>query len=90
MRALLRLVLRFDDRFAAEKRRRALVDFSDLEHLTVRLLTDESGAPTEKAREIAGRFTEVMVDEYQDVSEVQDRIIRAVSRDENNLFMGAT
>lgn len=87
MGALLRLVLRFNDRFAAEKRRRSLVDFSDLEHLTVRLLTDESGAPTAKAREISGRFTEVMVDEYQDVSEVQDRIIRAVSRDGANRFM---
>jgi ATP-dependent helicase/nuclease subunit A len=29
MRALLRLVLRFGERFAAEKRRRSLVDFSD-------------------------------------------------------------
>ncbi len=87
MKALLRLVLRFDARFAAEKRRRSLADFSDLEHLALRLLTDENGNPNDTAGEISRRFAEVMVDEYQDVSEVQDQIIRAVSQNGQNLFM---
>lgn len=87
MRALLRLVLRFGERFAAEKRRRSLVDFSDLEHFAVRLLTDENGAPTKAAEEVSARFAEVMVDEYQDISEVQDLIIRAVSSGGEKCFM---
>ena len=86
MRALLALTLDFGAAYAAEKRRRSLVDFSDLEHMTAQLLTDEDGAPTELARQLSGRYTEIMVDEYQDVSEVQDLIFRAVSRGGSNLF----
>ena len=77
MQALLALTLDFGAAYAAEKRRRSLVDFSDLEHMTAQLLTDDDGAPTELARQLSGRYTEIMVDEYQDVSEVQDLIFRA-------------
>ena len=86
MQALLALTLDFGAAYAAEKRRRSLVDFSDLEHMTAQLLTDEDGAPTELAHQLSGRYTEIMVDEYQDVSEVQDLIFRAVSRGGSNLF----
>ena len=86
MQALLALTLDFGAAYAAEKRRRCLVDFSDLEHMTAQLLTDDDGAPTELACQLSGRYTEIMVDEYQDVSEVQDLIFRAVSRGGSNLF----
>lgn len=86
MERLLRLTLEFGTRYAAEKRRRALVDFSDLEHFAAQLLTGDDGKPTPLAHEIATRYTEIMVDEYQDVSEVQDLIFRAVSQAEQNLF----
>ena len=87
MEALLRLTLDYDAEYARSKRRASLLDFSDLEHLAVRLLTDENDAPTDFAREVSGRFTEIMVDEFQDVSRVQDAIFRALSRDGRNLFM---
>ncbi|MBR1496118.1 MAG: helicase-exonuclease AddAB subunit AddA [Oscillospiraceae bacterium] len=88
MGALLDLVLEFDAAFSAEKRRRGSLDFSDLEHDAARLLVDrDSKLPTSLAAEWASRFEEVMVDEYQDVSPIQDLIFRAVSRDEKNLFL---
>ena len=87
MSALLSLTLDFDRAFSAEKRRLALADYSDLEHLTARLLTEEDGSPSELARELSQRYTEIMVDEYQDVSRVQDAIFRAISKDGKNLFM---
>lgn len=87
MKALLRLTLSFDRAYLAEKRRRAELDFADLEHFTARLLTDADGRPSSVARELSRRYTEIMVDEYQDVSRVQDMIFRAVSRDGENLFM---
>ena len=87
MKALLELTMDFDRAYAAEKRRRAEVDFSDLEHLAAKLLTDENGEPTALAKEISARYTEIMVDEYQDVNRVQDTIFRAVSKDGRNLFM---
>ena len=74
---------------AAKGERRA-ADFGDLEHWTLRLLWhDGEDGPvlTPEAEEIASRFEEVMVDEYQDTNEAQDMIFRAVSRREQNLFM---
>lgn len=88
MGALLRLTLSYTAQYAAEKRRRGLLDFSDLEHFAVRLLADEeTGAPTETAQEISRRYTEIMVDEYQDVNAVQELIFRCVSKNEENIFM---
>ncbi len=87
MEALLRLTLDFDREYAKEKRRAGIVDYADLEHMAAQLLTDEDGSPTEAARQVSRRYTEIMVDEYQDVSQVQDTIFRAVSREGKNLFL---
>ena len=87
-RALLQFAKRFDDAYSKEKKKRKLMDFSDLEHYAIRLLTDRySGLPTAAAREIAGKYVEIMVDEYQDSNEVQDTIFEAVSRSGQNRFM---
>ncbi len=87
MKALLRLVLDFDRAFAASKRRANLVDYADLEHMSARLLLAEDGSPTELARQVSGRYAEILVDEYQDVSRVQDDIFRARSQEGKNLFL---
>ena len=86
MDALLRLTMEFDRHFAADKKRRGVVDYSDLEHFAAQLLSDPDGNPTDLARQISQRYTEIMVDEYQDVSEVQELIFRCISRDGTNLF----
>ena len=86
--ALLRFAKRFDEAYGAEKRQRKLMDFSDLEHSAIRLLTDRyTGKPTTVAREISLRYAEIMVDEYQDSNQVQDTIFEAVSRNGRNRFM---
>lgn len=86
--ALLRFAGTFDKAYAAEKKRRKLMDFSDLEHTAIRLLTDKyTGRPTKTAREISQRYVEIMVDEYQDSNQVQDTIFEAVSREGKNRFM---
>ncbi len=73
-----------------KKAERRAADFGDLEHWTLRLLWDDGPQGpvlTPEAEEIAARFDEVMVDEYQDTNEAQDMIFRAVSRREENLFL---
>lgn len=87
LRALIELTLKFDKAYSDAKRRRAEVDFADLEHLTAQLLTNEDGSPTPLARETAQHYREIMVDEYQDVNRVQDDIFTALSDNGNNLFM---
>lgn len=86
--ALIRFSQKFDKAYGAEKKRRKFLDFSDLEHLAIRLLTDKyTGKPTAIAAEVAKRYEEIMVDEYQDSNQVQEVIFQAVSKDGNNRFM---
>lgn len=87
VRSLRDLTLAFSRRYTEKKRKRNFLDYSDLEHQAIRLFLTEEGAPTPAAREVAARFDEIMIDEYQDINEVQDSLFRAVSQDGNNLFM---
>ena len=88
---LVRLAIAFSEAFAAEKRRKNLVDFHDLEHFALEILVD---AKTKQARAAAEEFRdmyeEIMIDEYQDSNEVQETLLRSISREErgeNNIFM---
>jgi ATP-dependent helicase/nuclease subunit A len=82
MRTLLRLTREFGDLFDDAKREGGGVDFSDLEQFALRLLWDApANSPTPLAREWQARFKFVFVDEYQDINEAQDTILRAVSRE---------
>ncbi len=81
MQTLLRLTREFGDAFDAAKRESGGVDFSDLEQFALRLLWDApADGPTPLAQEWQARFKHVFVDEYQDINEAQDTILRAVSR----------
>ena len=85
---LLALVRDFSLAYAEEKRRRGALDFSDLEHLALQLLTEEDRkTPSPLGRELSRRFDEILVDEYQDCNRVQDRIFFAVSDGGNNVTM---
>ena len=86
MLALLDLTADFSAAFRAEKLRLNAADFSDQEHLALTLLTGPEGAPTELGEQVAARYTEILVDEYQDTNEVQNAIFRAVSKEGKNLF----
>lgn len=86
MEALLGLTADFGEAYRAEKLRLNAADFSDQEHLALLLLVREDGAPTELGEQVAARYVEVLVDEYQDTNEVQNAIFRAVSRHGQNIF----
>ena len=87
VRGLFALVKDFEAAYTAEKARRGMVDFADLEHMAVKLLVGEDGAPTDLARQWSARYDEIMVDEYQDTNEVQNAIFTALSKDGTNLFL---
>lgn len=88
MKTLARLVTEFSEAFQLEKRARGIVDFGDLEHLALRILTatDEAGEaiPSPISEQLREQFAEVLVDEYQDINLVQETILRMVSRDGTN------
>ncbi len=87
LHGLLGLTERFSALFQAEKRRRHVLDYNDLEHEMLQLLLGHGNLPTAAARELSGRYAEIMVDEYQDTNQVQDAIFQAISGSQQKLFL---
>ncbi len=87
-RGLVGMVRSFSAEYDRMKHNAHVLDFGDLEHRTLDLLLGKNRASaTAAAREIASRFREIMVDEYQDSNAVQDAIFTALSENRQNLFM---
>jgi ATP-dependent helicase/nuclease subunit A len=76
------LVELFTARFAAAKERRAGVDFDDLQILAVRLLEQ-----TEAGGAYRGRFSHLLVDEFQDTNRLQLRLIEALRGPDSRLMV---
>lgn len=89
---LIDLTLRFMEAFAEAKRAEGMIDFSDLEHMCLALLTkpgtEDNRQPSEVALELQKTFKEVMVDEYQDTNGVQESIVNLVSRQDGRFYVG--
>ena len=86
VRAICHMVMAFTAEFTRLKRESNALDFSDLEHLTLGLLQNEQGEPTEIAQKLSGELYELLVDEFQDTNEIQDRIFRAITPKTGNVF----
>ncbi len=88
--ALQNLVLKFEEVFRAKKRNKNIIDFTDIEHYALEILVQENEKgeliPTEVAKAYQEKFEEIAIDEYQDSNQVQELILKAVSRG-NNIFM---
>lgn len=83
----------FFDRYQQHKADRKVLDFNDLEHLTLDILSvNENGQslPTEASHHYRQQFQEVMVDEYQDINLIQETILKWLTKDpkeSGNQFM---
>ncbi|TAA73194.1 helicase-exonuclease AddAB subunit AddA [Planococcus salinarum] len=89
METLVELTNRFAGQYKALKVDKALVDFSDLEHYALEILS-EDGEPSAIAHEYRSRFKEILVDEYQDTNMLQETILSLVKsggETDGNLFM---
>lgn len=79
--------------FKTQKEQKNLVDFNDLEHLTLSILREEKDGkwePSEASTYYRHKFREVLVDEYQDVNRLQEGILywlRQPEENQGNLFM---
>ncbi len=83
LEGLIGLCEKADRAFREKKQRRNRLDFTDLEHLMLKVLSDPA------ARLQAGMaFDHLFVDEYQDVSAIQEKIIVSLHRTGKNcLFL---
>ena len=82
------LLSAFDKDFFSEKLNRSVLGFDDIRRLVLKLFIDSEGNPTEVARLVSERYTDIYIDEYQDVDRVQDKIFAAISKDHNRFMVG--
>ncbi len=77
------VVLRFMRRYQAEKKRRHVLEFTDLKHLTLKILRQQEDTSVKEL--LQARYQEIMVDEYQDTNQLQEAILTTLAQD--NMFM---
>ena len=73
LRALMRLARKVCRRYGELKREKNVYDFNDLEHKTLAVLKRP-----ELREAVRSRFDAVFIDEYQDISGIQEAILQAV------------
>ncbi len=78
--ALSKYLTLFDEKYSALKADYGVLDYNDLEHKTLALLSKEN-----VANDLRAKYKYVFVDEYQDVNPVQEAIICKIS--DKNLFL---
>lgn len=70
---LVKVIGRFSEIYAQSKRDENALDFNDLEHFALKILSDDS-----IRRVVKQKYEYVFVDEYQDTNGVQDEIVSAI------------
>lgn len=77
-------VLDFSDQYLQAKIQENAFEFSDIAHFAIRILEDNP----EVAASYRDRYHEVMVDEYQDNSHTQERMLELLSNGHNRFMVG--
>lgn len=68
--------------YQAQKAKQKVIDFDDMEHFALQILNDPS---FDVALDYQKKYSDILVDEYQDTNYIQDAIITKIAR-LNNVF----
>ena len=82
-KALAECIARTLSVYEARKRAACRLDYSDLEHLCLKVLEDASALEAVKSR-----YTHIFVDEYQDTNDIQEAIIEKISEGKKLFTVG--
>lgn len=77
------------DEFDDVKKQLNVVTFNDVEHFALNILIDKNTKTvTDTAIQLQEQYDEVMVDEYQDINELQELILKTLSNGANMFMVG--
>ena len=82
--ALAELTVRFGEIYMDMKSEKNVMEFSDIEHLCLKLFLEHE----EVRREFCERYEEILMDEYQDSNRLQEEIFKSISRGDNMFMVG--
>lgn len=79
----------FNRKLLEEKKEQSAFEFSDITRFALSLLYDPTKADpkTALAYSLSENFNEILIDEYQDTSRVQDTLFNCLSKNGENMFM---
>ena len=83
LRTLISLTEEFSSRYGAKKDLLGVLDFSDIEHFSLRILESE-----DVRKEYREKFDHIFIDEYQDSNMVQETLISRIARPDNVFRVG--
>lgn len=75
------IVKAFDERFKKKKADKNLLDFSDIEHLCLKLFEENDDV----VDDFKNKYSEILIDEYQDSNLIQEEILTKIAND--SVFM---
>ena len=87
LEAVGKFLQRFEELFMLTKREKGILDFHDTEHFLYKLL-EKDGEPTPLCLSLREQIKEIYIDEYQDVSPLQDRLFTLLSKGNNRFMVG--
>ncbi|WP_099974795.1 helicase-exonuclease AddAB subunit AddA [Lactobacillus terrae] len=84
---LVEIEIKFINEYKSLKLANDLMDFNDLEHYAYDILNTEIDGENIAQDYYQNKFSEIMLDEYQDVNAMQENIIQKIKTESNHLFM---
>ena len=79
--AIIKIINEFDNRFLKYKKEYSLYTFSDIALMAIKVIKENDDI----RKELINSFDEIMVDEYQDTSDIQEEFINLIAN--NNVYM---
>lgn len=85
---VIELTKKYIKRFLDIKKKKSAYSFNDIEHFALNLL-NEDGKKTETAIRLSDKYKEIYVDEYQDINDIQEKILTSIAQESpnGNMFM---
>lgn len=77
------VIEKFDSCYKEKKAKRKVITFNDCEHICLGILKNK-----DISREIKESYDYVYIDEYQDISLLQEEILKLVSKEDNMFMVG--
>lgn len=84
IQSLIKYVKRFEEIYNRKKSEKNLCEFSDIEHMSLKLFSEYP----EVTDELKDKYTEILMDEYQDSNALQEAIFSEISRGDNQFTVG--
>ena len=81
IKAIIEIITRLDDRISSYKDDKGFYEFTDISKLAIKILKDNKDV----REELKYFFKEIMIDEYQDTSDLQEEFVSMI--DNNNVYM---